>query len=152
LKVHRNLNFGRGLAALVVLASFLAAPMLHAQSRRDNKDIEALMKNLREDSKAFRSAFEDDLKKSAIRKTSQEKDARQLASDFEKQTDEMLSDFKKTKRANVAVENTLNTAQELNKIVASLQVGHHADSQWQKIRSELQEISNAIGITYSSHM
>lgn len=152
MRKNRNSKFWRSLVAFLALVSIFAMPMLHAQSHPNNKDIEALMKNLKEDSKTFRSAFEDDLKKSAIRKTSEEKDARQLASDFEKQADEMLSDFKKTKRANVAVENTLNTAHELGKIVASMQVGHHADAQWQKIRSELQEISNAFGITHSGNM
>ena len=152
MKESRKSKFWRGLAAFLALVSFFTMPMLHAQSHLDTKDIETLMKNLKEDSKAFKSSFEDDLKKSAIRKTSEEKDAKQLASDFEKQADEMLSDFKKTKRANVAVENTLNTAHELEKMVASLQIGHHADAQWQKIRSELQEISNAFGITHSGHM
>jgi hypothetical protein len=128
------------------LMSFSQANVLHAQKRVSDKDVEALMKNLREDSKSFRENFDAALKKSAIRRTSQEKDAKGLVASFEKQTDSMLSDFKKTKRGDVAVESTISNAQEIERLIHNLQLDAKTLSEWEKIRTELDRVSNAFGI------
>ncbi|HZU10114.1 MAG TPA: hypothetical protein VFA02_09425 [Pseudacidobacterium sp.] len=127
-----------------MLATF-AAPTLHAQ-RVSDRDVEAMMRNLHEDAKTFRAGFDEELKKSTIRKTSQEKDARKLAEDFEKQTGEMLGEFRKTKKGDVAVENTMNSAEELGRIVERIQVSPRVASQWEKVRAELAQVSSAFGI------
>jgi hypothetical protein len=122
-----------------------AAPPLHAQ-RVSDRDVEAMMLNLHEDAKKFRASFDEELKKSTIRKTSQEKDARKLAEDFEKQTGEMLGEFKKTKKGDVAVENTMNSAEELGRVVGRIQLSPRVASQWEKVRAELAQVSSAFGI------
>lgn len=132
-------------AALVVLMGFCPVS-IHAQARVSDRDVEALMKNLKEDSKSFRENFDAALKKSAIRHTSQEKDAKGLVASFEKQTDSMFSDFKKTKRGDVAVETTISSAQQIEKLIYNLQLDHKTISQWEKVRSELDRVSGAFGI------
>src|ERR1700743_448060 len=107
---------------LFSLVSIFQAPALHAQKRVSDKDVEALMKNLKEDSKSFRENFDAALKKSAIRRTSQEKDAKGLVANFEKQTDALLSDFKKTKKGDVAVESTISNAQEIERLIYNMQL------------------------------
>jgi len=134
------------IAILVGLMSLTPPSALHAQKRVSDKDVEALMKNLKEDSKSFRENFDNALKKSAIRRTSQEKDAKGLISSFEKQTDSMFSEFKKTKRGDVAVETTISSAQQIEKLIYSLQLDAKTISQWEKIRSELDKVSGAFGI------
>jgi hypothetical protein len=52
------------------------------------------MKNLKDDAKKFRSGFNSALAKSTIRKTTQQKDAKTLAQNFERQTDSMYEAFK----------------------------------------------------------
>jgi hypothetical protein len=64
-----------------------------------DKDIQSLMKNLTEDATRFRSSFNAAVAKSTIRKTSQEKDAKALVAQFQKQTEGLLSQFKSTKKA-----------------------------------------------------
>lgn len=137
-------------AILAGLLSLVRTPALNAQTRLNDRDVEALMRNLRDDAKDFRPKFESALKKSTIRKTSQEKDAKGLVSNFEKQTDSMLKEFKKTKKGDVAVETTLNNAQQIDRLIYSLQLGPQLTSQWQKIRTELDNVSNAFGITVHS--
>ena len=56
-----------------------------AQGRLSDKDLQRLMQNLKDDAQPFRQSFANALKKSTIRKTSQEKDARMLADSFAKQ-------------------------------------------------------------------
>ncbi len=133
----------------VLLAGFMSISpfsVLHAQKRVSDKDVEALMKNLKEDSKSFRENFDAALKKSAIRRTSQEKDIKGLVASFEKQTDSMFSDFKKTRRGDVAVESTISNAQEIERLIYNLQLDAKTLSEWQKIRAELDRVSGAFGI------
>src|SRR5262245_19145503 len=87
---------------LFVLMSLTSPLSLNTQKCVSYKDIEDMMKNMKEASMSFRENFDNALKKSAIRRTSQEKDAKGLISSFEKQTDSMFSEFKKTKRGDVA--------------------------------------------------
>jgi regulator of sigma D len=131
------------LAAFVVIGLTSGA---HAQTRLSDKDLEALMRNLRDDAKSFRSPFESDLKKSTIRKTSREKDARQLAERFEKDTEAMLNHFKSTKKADADLSTVRSTAQQLDSIVAQLNLGPQTTSRWNKIQTELRQISDAFGI------
>jgi hypothetical protein len=118
--------------------------------RVSDRDVEAMMRNLHDDTKSFLSGFENELKKSTIRRTSQEKDARKLAQDFEKQTGQMLEEFKKTRKGDVAVENTMNSAEELDRIVRQVQVSPKVTAQWEKVQSELAQVSHAFGIHTSS--
>ncbi|QNI31270.1 hypothetical protein H7849_19580 [Alloacidobacterium dinghuense] len=131
---------------LIGLLNISAVSSLHAQKRVSDKDVEALMKNLKEDSKSFRENLDSALKKSAIRRTSQEKDVKGLVASFEKQTDSMFSEFRKTKRSDVAVETTIGSAQEIERLIYSLQLDAKTLSEWEKIRAELDRVSSAFGI------
>jgi lipoate-protein ligase A len=146
MKKSHSALFYCGIVVLVGLMSFSQPAVLHAQSRVSDKDVEALMKNLKEDSKSFRENFDAALKKSAIRRTSQEKDAKGLIASFEKQTDSMFNEFKKTKKGDVAVETTISSAQEIERLIYNLQLDSKTLSQWEKIRSELERVSSAFGI------
>lgn len=60
----------------------LAARKAIAQGRLSDNDLAKLMNNLRDDSKQFSNYFKQDLSKSPIRKTSDEKSAKQAADRF----------------------------------------------------------------------
>lgn len=151
MKKNHSALFYCSVAILAGLMSISPVSVLHAQKRVSDKDVEALMKNLKEDSKSFRENVDAALKKSAIRRTSQEKDVRGLVASFEKQTDSMFSEFKKTKRSDVAVETTISNAQEIERLIYNLQLDNKTISEWEKIRAELDRVSHAFGInaTYS---
>lgn len=134
------------LAVLFVFMCVFQTAALHAQSRVSDKDVEALMRNLKDDSKSFRENFDAALKKSAIRRTSQEKDAKSLVASFAKQTDSMLNEFKKTKKGDVAVESTISNAQEIERLMHNLQLDPKTLSEWEKVRVELGHVSAAFGI------
>ena len=138
---------------LLALMSLFHTSALQAQSRVSDRDVEALMRNLKDDSKSFRENFDTALKKSAIRRTSQEKDAKSLVASFEKQTDSMFSEFKKTRKGDVAVETTISNAQEIERLMHGMQLDPKTLAEWEKIRTELSHVSAAFGIHVSSgHM
>ena len=77
-KLSRYLSTASALALLLIVG----AGAVFAQNRVSDKDLENLIRNLRDDAKSFRPVFESALKKSSIRKTSEEKDAKKLAEQF----------------------------------------------------------------------
>jgi len=117
----------------------------HAQSRVSDKDVEALMNNLRDDAHSFRPRFSDAIKHSTIRKTSREKDANNLVEQFENQTKTMLDNFKRTKKGD-DVPGVVTTANQVNSLVYELKLNPQTTSLWEKIRAELSQVANAVGV------
>ncbi len=141
---------GRMPLFIFLIASFLlmgAVPQATAQSRLNDKDVEHLMSNLHSDVKSFRPVFDSALKKSAIRGTSQEKDARQLARQFEKQTEAMLNTFKEKKKADNAFQTVVGTAQQLDALVRQFGQQSPAAPAWARVQSDLDALYPAFGLT-----
>jgi hypothetical protein len=130
------------LVAFCSLLSVCAA----AQSRINDKDLEALMRNLRDDAKSFRQPFSSALKRSTIRKTSQAKDAENLAALFEKQTETLLNNFKQTKKGDANLSAVEGTSQQLGMLVRNYAANSQVAPRWDKIQAELQQVLSAYGI------
>lgn len=101
------------------------------------------MKNLTADSKKFQSSCNNSISKSSIRKTSEEKDAKKLADDFTKSTNTLYDHFKKTKKSDPNLQNTLYYAKQLDKLQSSAQLDASTAAQWAKVRSQLNDIAGA---------
>ncbi|MGC1784694.1 MAG: hypothetical protein WA708_19415 [Acidobacteriaceae bacterium] len=126
------------LASLVFLAH---APAAQAQARVNDKDMASMMRNVRDDARTFRSSFDMAVRHSTIRKTSQAKDAKHLVATFEKQTNYMLDRFKKHHRGGAELRGVLDTAQQIDALVDSVQFGPEVNAKWRKIRAELHPIA-----------
>ena len=118
-----------------------------AQQRLNDKDVEETMKNLNEDAEQFRSQFDSAVSKSTIRNTDQEKQAKALVEHFQKKTEDMVDEFKDTKKTHDDLLIVRNDANKIDKVLS----GTHLDdpklnTQWAKIKSELGMISGAFGI------
>jgi hypothetical protein len=136
------------IAALAVCVSLSGSfSSARAQTRINDKDVEHLMSNLHQDVKSFRPAFDAALKKSSIRRTSHEKDARQLAKQFEAQTGAMLSTFKEHKKADSAFQTVVGTAQQLDGVVRQLGSQSSAVPAWDRVQSDLNALYPAFGLT-----
>ena len=132
----------RALATALALIAFTLS--VSAQDRLSDKDIQALMNNLKNDTKSFRPQFNNAVHKSIIRKTSREKDAKALVQTFENQTNALLENFKKSKKAD-GLPATLDTSDQIEKLINELKLDA-VTSSWQKIRAELNQLSTAFGI------
>jgi hypothetical protein len=116
------------------------------QGRMNDKDLENLLRNLRDDAKSFRPVFSSDIHKSTIQKTSREKDAKALADRFEKESEALLNRFEDTKKVDAEVSTVTGTAQQIDSLVRQLGLGPQTTSRWDKIQTELRQISGAFGI------
>lgn len=133
-------------AVVLFLLTGFSVARAQDQSRVNDKDLARLMQNVRDDAKPFRKSFESSLKKSTIRGTSQEKDARGLAATFEKQSKEALDTFKKKHKAEDQVAAMVDTAGQINHLVYSLNMNPITTQQWQKLRTELHQVAQAFNV------
>jgi hypothetical protein len=148
--MHRNRNTLSSFGTVIAFSVLVLTQVVVAQSttptpnRLSDKDLESVMSNLKADAKAFRPRFDSAIKKSSIRKTSQAKDAMNLASTFEKQTSSVLNEFQKTKKGD-SVTAMLSTAGQIEKFMTDLKLDPQTTG-WDKIRTDLNQVSNASGI------
>jgi hypothetical protein len=132
---------------LVLLLGMLGADRLAvAQGRLSDKDLQRLMQNLKDDAQPFQKNFSNALKKSTIRKTSQEQDDKALAETFAKQANTALETFKHQQKAEDEVIALVHTAAQIDPLVYSLQLNLQTRSQWEKLRTELHAIAQAYGV------
>ncbi len=131
---------------------FLSAstPLAKAQGRLSDKDVQNLMANLKDDAKSFKPVFTSALKKSTIRRTSQAKDAQNLADRFQKETEAMHNHFKDKKTADTELPLVQRTANQIDQVISNVNLGPQTTSRWQKIQTELQQISSAFGVAYQT--
>ena len=132
--------------ALSVALALICTMGLAAQTRLSDKDVEQHMKNLKDDAKKFRSSFNSALSKSTIRKTSQEKDAKILAQNFEKQTNSMYETFKKSTKSEPYLQNCLDNARQIEKVITSTQLDTATNTQWSTVKIELNTLANAFHV------
>ena len=136
-------------AMMVLLVWGAWSTTARAQSSRVNdKDLARLMQNVKDDAQPFKKSFANALKKSTIRGTSQEKDARGLGDTFAKQSDRALDTFKKKHQAEDQVAAMVDTAGQINKLVYSLNMNPTVTTQWEKIRTELHQVADAFNVPY----
>ena len=130
--------------SLLVVASAPAAPP--PQARMNDKDIESVMNNLKQDAKKFRSLFNTAVDHSTIRKTTDAKNAKQLAQTFQQQCEGMYNHFKDSHEANSTLPPVLNSARQIENLHSQFQFGHEADAQWKKVQSELSILATQFNV------
>jgi len=133
-------------AAQLVLVVLYFSAAATAQNRMSDKDVENMMKNLSNDAKSFRNVFDHAVSKSTIRKTSQEKEAKALSKNFVNQTQQLLREFQNSKKVDSSLPVVLQRAREIEKLRTDAVLGPDVDSQWTKVRSELDTISRAFDV------
>ena len=143
---HSAYSFATRRLVIVALAIIGLTLGASAQNRLSDKDIEALMTNLRNDTKSFRPQFNSAIHKSIIRKTSREKDAKTLILNFENQTKGLSESFKKTKKG-TELPTVISTSDQIDKLINELKLDTGITSRWQKIRAELSQLSTAFGVS-----
>ena len=113
-----------------------------AQSRMTDQDVQNMLKNINQDAKSFRSSFDSAIKKSTIRKTTQEKDARLLVKQFQDQTQGMVHEFQQTKKLVNSLPVALASSKKISDLMSSVSLGDQVTSQWARVKTELDTITD----------
>ena len=130
---------------ILFLSAFLGTAFA-AQTRVSDKDIEAMMKNLSEDAKKFTSSFNSGVSKSSIRRTSREKESKQLVKRFEQQTAGMLKNFKKNKKAESEIQLVRASADKIDQLLNEVNLDERTVANWKKLKEELGLVSKGLGV------
>lgn len=141
--VRRYLGYA---VALVLLLTAGWGAAARAQSRVNDKDLARMMENVRHDAQPFRKSFDNAVKKSTIRGTSREKDARGLAKTFEDQSKRALETFKKHKKAEDEVAAMVDTAGQIDQLLNSVSLNPAVTTLWEKVRTELHQVAEAVKV------
>ena len=88
------------------------------------------MQNLKDEAKKFQSSFNSAIGKSTGRKTSPEKDGKALVKAFSQQTDSMSEVFKDSKKAGTSLQEYLDSAQKIDKLLADVPLGDNVTASW----------------------
>jgi hypothetical protein len=147
-KSKRSLTIMRNATCAFVIFTLFAylGGVVSAQTRVSDKDIEAMMKNLKEDAKKFTSSFNSGITRSSIRGTSREKDSKSLVKRLQQQTEGMLNNFKRNKKAEAEMEVVLRSAGEIDKLLNEVKLDQNTGSSWEKLQEELGLLSKALGV------
>lgn len=142
MKYSRRFPFQMMVIVLMLLMS--GVPLVFAQGRMNDKDLQSLMNSLQEDAKKFKSTFDSAVKNSPIRKTTQEKEAKARVEQFAKETQGMAKHFKNTKRADQEFETVLKTSDQIDKFLAATPMGELTNNSWAKVKTELATLSRQL--------
>ena len=147
MNVHRSL---KRCCRLALIFSFifgcfwvLQTSSAQAQTRVNDKDMIAQMKNLHQDARSFRPLFDKAVHKSTIRRTSQERDARDMSLSFDRETEALVQKFKKNTNGGEQFRRVMGAAEPIDTVVHTVQLGPEVTAQWQKIRTELHQLGLA---------
>ncbi|HVC90391.1 MAG TPA: hypothetical protein VND66_07195 [Acidobacteriaceae bacterium] len=155
MKAHRTLGRCCNLVLIFGLVSgFFCVPQVsraQAQTRVNDRDMAAMMRNLHQDANSFRPPFDHAVHRSTIRHTSQERDARGLSKTFDKETEKLLHHFKKDRNGEAEFRTVSDTAAQIDHVVDTVELGPKVRTQWQKIRTELHQIAVAYGFPDRFH-
>lgn len=133
--LNRSKAKAAAVSALAVV--FLLVQPSFAQQRMSDRDIQNVMKNLKEDSKHFQSSFNSAISKSTVRRTSQEKTYKALVQSYRNQTETMLNIFQNKRKADTTLPGVLSSAKEIDDVFIDVQMNGSARSDWNKCKSEL---------------
>jgi hypothetical protein len=120
-----------------------------APQRLSDHDIEALMKNLKQDAGKFQSSFNSSISKSAVRKTDQEKIYKDLVKSFVAQCDTMLSVFQSKHTADTTLPGVLITGHQVDNIFIDYQLTGNARPEWNTCKAILIKLAAQFDIPIS---
>lgn len=137
--------FSRLVLAMLLSMAF-AVPAAQAQSRLTDKDIDTALKNLQEDTRQFLDMFNFALKRSTVRKTSQEKDAKQMVKNFEQQLESTRHQFKAKHDVEGRLPAVLASRDEIDSFLSNVSLGDQTNSQWGRIKAQLNMLSKSVNM------
>lgn len=103
----------------------------------NEKDIAAMMNNLKSDTKDFRSVFDSSVKKTSIHNTSKENDSKALVKLFDNQVQLMQKNFKDRQKADSELSVAINTANQIDLMFHQVSFDDRTNSAWAKTKTQL---------------
>lgn len=144
-----NKLFFSKLCALALLASFcVAARGQGAPYRMSDRQVERIVRQLKNDSDRFRKSLDSSLDRSRLDGTNREDDINAFIKDFDQETDRLHDRFKEHKSVSADVETVLDRAARIDRFMTRHQLGGRAQRNWAAVRQDLRRLADAYNVTW----
>jgi hypothetical protein len=137
--------------AVWALTGVLATPtMSQAQepSRLSDDQVERLLERIEKAADKFRGSLEDALDKSRVDDSRLEDDVNRYVREFEAATDRLEKRFDDDKSSAEDVREVMTRAASINGMMGRFEFTDRAQSDWRLLRSDLNELARAYGVTW----
>jgi hypothetical protein len=137
--------------AVWALTGVLATPqMSQAQepSRLSDEQVERLLERIEKAADKFRGSLEDALDKSRVDDSRLEDDVNRYVREFEDATDRLEKRFDDDKSSAEDVREVMTRAASINGMMGRFEFTDRAQSDWRLLRSDLNELARAYGVTW----
>jgi hypothetical protein len=136
--------------AVWAMTGVLATPtMSQAQepSRLSDDQVERLLERIEKAADKFRGSLEDALDKSRVDDSRLEDDVNRYVREFEAATDRLEKRFDDDKSSAEDVREVMTRAASINGMMGRFEFTDRAQSDWRLLRSDLNELARAYGVT-----
>jgi hypothetical protein len=137
--------------AVWAMTGLLATPtMSQAQepSRLSDDQVERLLERIEKAADKFRGSLEDALDKSRVDDSRLEDDLNRYVREFENATDRLEKRFDDDKSSAEDVREVMTRAASINGMMGRFEFTDRAQSDWRLLRSDLNELARAYGVTW----
>lgn len=108
-----------------------------------DRDLERLLRSLRDHSRLFQLSLESALKRGTISRTTRARNAEQLADSIERGSEALLHDFIRTKRGEDKLRSLQPPTQQMHTFVNTYKPSRQVAARWSRIEADLQQIRGA---------
>jgi hypothetical protein len=146
----RNKLFSGLVGALILLAgSYVpAASGQGGAYRLNDKQVEAIMRQLKKDAGKFRKSLASSLDRSRLDGTNREDDINAFLKDYEEAADQLYDRFKDNKSVSADVEAVLDGAAQIDQFMTRHTPGRRAERDWAAVRQNLRRLAEAYNVTW----
>jgi cytochrome c556 len=137
------------LAAVLALASGGMAAAAQQPSRSNDQQVKDLLSRIDERTDTFRSSFDRAIDRNPINGTRAEDQINQSLEDFAEATDRLRDRVDDRKAGTADVEDVLNRALLVGDFMTRNQLGVQAESDWNVLRGDLDQLARTYGVTES---
>lgn len=139
------------LALITVFAGFKGGARGQAYQgpyRLNDKEVEEIIQNIEKDAARFRNSLDKALDESRLNSTEREDVMNARVKVFEEATKRLHDNFDNRRSAAGDVQNVLDRAVRIDEFMYRNRVGGRAESDWARMRGELDRLANAYGVSW----
>ena len=145
----RQKTFFSSMVCALILASLGAAARgQDAPYRLNDKQVQAVMKQLKKDTAKFRKSLDSSLDKSRLDGTKREDNINSFMANYEKATEHLYDRFKDNKSVSGDVEAVLDGAARIDEIMTRRSQTEKAERDWAAVRQDLRRLAEAYNVTW----
>ena len=140
----------KGMFVVIASAMMLLSTNTFAQRPRPwyRGNVRAIIRQLETDTDAFKSSLDSALDRSSINGSRAEDEINAYVKQFEEATDRLRDRSEDQQYAPNAAREVLNRGRSINVFMRSNRLGGRAESDWARVRSDLNRLSNAYYINW----